>query len=443
MPMLKTFATKIAGMALFMAAAFVHAELPIQTWALENGARVMFVQRQEIPMVDVRLTFDAGSRREPVEKVGLASLTNNMLARGVLAKFGQNAMSESQISDQFADMAARRASGVSDDSASVSVRTLTSSPEQETSMALLAKILSAPAFPADLLAREKSQMRASLQEAKTKPAYLAAQTFLTAIYGDHPYGRALTEAGVASITQEDLIEFHQKHYVANRLIIAIVGDVSRTRAEAIAKELTQHLVVAEEALPALPAVLPLKATMQRIPHPASQAHIMFGMPAEAIGDPDHFALTVGNYILGGGGFVSRLMNEVREKKGLSYSVYSHFSPKMQKGVFKISLQTKKKQTAQALAVAREVLNTFLEEGPTDEELTAAKNYLSGSFPMQLDANSKILNRIAAIGYYRLPLTYLDAWVENIAKVSKDEVKAAFSRKVSIDALSTVIVGAPE
>jgi zinc protease len=184
-------------------------------------------------------------------------------------------------------------------------------------------------------------------------------------------------------------------------------------------------------------------TERRIAHPASQSHILVGMPGIARGDPDFFALTVGNYVLGGGGFVSRLYNEVRDKRGLAYSVYSYFSPQKQAGPFAMGLQTRKDQADQALAVVRETLGRFLSEGPSEAELAAAKSNLIGGFALRIDSNSKILAQLAAIGFYDLPLDWLERWTDRVAAVGVADIRAAFARHVRLEALSTVVVGAPD
>ena len=166
---------------------------------------------------------------------------------------------------------------------------------------------------------------------------------------------------------------------------------------------------------------------------------MLGLPALQRGDPDFFPLLVGNYSLGGGGFVSRLMKEVRDKRGLAYSVHSYFMPLQQLGPFQIGLQTKKAQANDALKVTREVLATFLAEGPSETELQAAKQNLIGSFPLRLDSNRKILENVALIGFYDLPLDYLDRYPENIEKVTVADIKAAYSRHVRPEHLVTVVV----
>jgi zinc protease len=245
---------------------------------------------------------------------------------------------------------------------------------------------------------------------------------------------------VEAIARDDLIAFHAAHYVANRAVIAMIGDVNRIEADAIARQLSQRLPQGKD-LPALPEMEILKAKEEWIAHPASQSHILIGAPALVRGDPDFFALTAGNYVLGGGGFVSRLMREVREKRGLAYSVYSYFNPLQQRGPFQIGLQTQKEQSEEALRVVRKVVADYLAEGPSEKELRAAKDNLIGGFPLRIDNNRKILDNIAAIGYYNLPLNYLDTWTDNIAKISVSDVKAAFKRKLTLEQFNTVVVGA--
>jgi zinc protease len=432
-----------------------HAALQIQSWTQADGARVLFVENHSIPILDLNIDFDAGARRDPTPKAGLAELTNAMLARGVreapIAANGSEAaasaaqgtvepaLNEAQISDAFADTAAQRSGGADTERGGAALRSLSSVAERSAAIRLLARILAQPSFPEEFVARDKARTIAGIKEDLTKPEAIASRAFWHLLYGSHPYANEATVASVQAITREDLVAFHGLHYVANRAVVSIIGDLTRAEAEAIAQELTRRLPQGAP-LPPLPPVPAAHAQRLRIPHPASQAHILIGMPAEVRGDPDYFALTVGNYVLGGGGFVSRLTNEVREKRGLTYGVYSGFSPMAQKGPFQIGLQTKKESAEQALKVVDQTLAAFLRDGPTTAELQAAKDNLIGSFPLRIDNNRKILGNIALIGFYNLPLDYLDTWTEHVAQVSIAEVRAAFGRKVAQQQLSTVIVG---
>lgn len=432
---------------LLFTSSLAHAALHIQSWTLASGARVLFVENHSIPILDLNVEFDAGARRDPPGKAGTAALTNHMLARGVHeaplpgpSPQVEPALTEAQISDAFADIAAQPDDGTDEDRAGMSLRTLSSQEERDTAVRLLARLLAHPSFPADFFARDKARTIAAIKEDLTKPEAIADKAFSRLAYGAHPYGQETTVATVEAITRDDLLAFHGAHYVANRAVIAMIGDITRAQADAIAQQLTMRLPQGAP-LPALPEVPLAQAKEERIAHPASQSHILIGAPAVARGDPDYFALITGNYVLGGGGFVSRLTQEVREKRGLAYSVYSTFNPLAQKGPFEIGLQTKKEQTDQALSIVRDVLATYLRDGPTPKELKAAKDNLIGGFPLRIDNNRKILGNIAAIGYYNLPLDYLDTWTANVAKVTLGDIRAAFKRKIAADRLVTVVVGA--
>ncbi|NQE50983.1 M16 family metallopeptidase [Herbaspirillum rubrisubalbicans] len=436
--MKKTFTLLLLALALLLSAS-AQAALAIQSWTQPDGARVLLVSNHAIPMLDVSVQFDAGRRRDPAAKAGLAELTVASLTRGVHAADGEPALTEAQILDGFADVAAQQQGGAGQDRAGVSLRTLSSPAERDAALGLLARILAQPSFPQAALERDRALSIANLKEELTKPEAIAEKAFMQAAYGHHPYAIEASPATLQAITRDDLLAFHRSHYVANRAVIAMIGDITPEQARTMASALTRALPQGA-ALPALPPVLAPQGGEQRIAHPASQSHILIGAPALQRGDPDFFALTVGNYVLGGGGFVSRLTDEVREKRGLSYSVYSGFSPLAQPGPFQIGLQTKKEQTAEALRVTRATLDRFLQEGPTSAELKAAKDNLTGGFALRIDSNAKLLENLAVIGFYGLPLDYLDHWIERVRAVSVQDVRAAFRKHVHPQALSTVIVG---
>lgn len=435
---------KILVIGLLAASGFAQAALNIQHWMLDNGARVYFVENHTIPIVDVNVDVDGGSRRDPSGKAGLASLTNAMLARGLRQATlpdgtVEPALTEAEISNVIADVAAQRGGGASTDRAGMSMRTLSSKAERDQSVLVLARLLAQPAFPQELFARDKARTIAAIKDALTQPEAIASKAFWHMAYGGHPYGAEATVESVESVSRDDLASFHAAHYVANHAVISMIGDITRDEADAIARELTRRLPQGQD-LPQMPAVTPPVGAEQRIPHPASQSHILVGMPALARGDADFFALTVGNYVLGGGGFVSRLTHEVREKRGLAYSAYSYFSPMAQPGPYMAGLQTRKDQSDEALQVVRDTIDKFVRNGPTEAELKAAKDNLIGGFPLRIDNNRKILDNIATIGYYQLPLDYLDTWTDKVAKVTLADVRAAFRRKLAMDKMVTVIVG---
>ncbi|MCM1128267.1 MAG: insulinase family protein [Alistipes senegalensis] len=421
---------------------------PVESWVTKNGVKVFFVENHVVPILDISVDFDAGSRRDPEGKAGLASLTNLMLAGGIAAArypLHEPAMTEAQVSDALADTGAQQAGSVGPDRANMTLRTLSSQRELDRAVRLLARMLAQPAFPAVLLQRDRTRAVAAVREMLTQPNAIASRAFMSALYGRHPYAFNPTPDSLQAITKKDVVAFFRQHYVAESAVIAMVGDVSRSRAEAIAEELSMRLNRRKkgEVLPALPEVPPAEAREVFIAHPATQSHILIGMPAIRRGDPDFFALMLGNHVLGSGGFVSRLMQEVREQRGLSYSVSSQLDPRLQKGPFLMGLQTKKDQTRQAVGVVMETFRHFMQQGPTAEELAAAKDNLVKGFPLRMDDNKKILALLSLIGYYGLPLDYLDTWTAQVEAVTAEAVCAAFQKKLSANSLTTVIVGGSE
>lgn len=419
--------------ALFITQA-AQAGVAIEHWTTANGTRVHFVAARSLPMLDVQVDFAAGAMFDPADKAGLAALT-----RGIL-DLGAGERDETLISEQLADLGAVLGGGADSDRASITLRSLSAPDKLEAALRILQDILRQPRFDAAILEREKTRTITALKEAMTRPDSIAGKAFWETLYPGHPYGQQATPDTVALIQRSDLLAFHQRFYTAGNASITLVGDLSRTQAEQIAAQLSAALPAGSApTLPPLPA--PAQAANKALAHPASQAHIYLGMPSIERGHPDYFPLLVGNYTLGGGGFVSRLVKEVRDKRGFAYSVYSYFAPLRQTGPFQIGLQTQRKQAGEAIKVVREVLDEFVKTGPSDEELAAAKANLSGSFPLRLDSNSKLLANVAAIAFYELPLDYLDQYQAKVQKVTAGEVKAAFSRHVRPADLVTVTVAA--
>ncbi|HXU93301.1 MAG TPA: pitrilysin family protein [Gallionella sp.] len=434
----KTLSRSLA-VALCFTAAVANATPVIQHWQSASGAKVLFVEDHDIPMLDVAVSFPAGSSFDTADKSGVAGLTHHLL------DLGAEGLTEDEIARGMADVGAQFGGSFDQDRASVSLRTLSSAAQRDKALDIMARVLQHPLFRGEILAREKARVIAALKEAETQPESIADRAFQKAVYGAHPY--ALRVSGeiptVEQIFVPDLRAFYETHYQAKGAVVAIMGDASRAEAEAIAEQLTAQLPkgAAPAALP--PVATKIAASEQRIPHPASQSHILVGAPGMARSDPDYFPLYVGNYILGGGGFVSRLMNEVREKRGLAYSVYSYFMPMKQTGAFQIGLQTKKDQADEALRLVRTTLAEFIAKGPTEKELVAAKQNIIGGFPLRIDSNRKILDYLSVIGFYDLPLTYLDDFPRKVEQVTVAQIREAFARHLAPARMATVIVGAPK
>ncbi len=414
-----------------------QAGLDIQHWQTASGTRVYFVENHDLPIIDVSINFPAGSARDTQATSGLAGVTRYMMTLGAAG------MDEEVLTNEFADIGAVFGGEFDLDRAGFKLRTLTS--EQTKALSTFNKVLHKPDFPEAVLAREKGRIVSGLQESATQPESISGKLFMRALYGNHPY--SLAEDGevdaVNAMQTSDLRKFYQTHYTAKSAVIALIGDMTSAQAREIAETMSAGLPQGP-AVAKLPAVSPLAApNLQSVQHPASQAHILLGQPGIKRGDVDYFPLYVGNYILGGGGFVSRLTEEVREKRGLVYSVYSYFMPMAEAGPFQIGLQTKKEQANDALKLVNATVQKFIEGGVTEKELKAAKSNLIGGFPMRIDSNSKILDYISVIGFYELPLTYLNEFNTNIAKVTTQQIKDAYQRRVKQANFATVVVGAQE
>jgi zinc protease len=413
-----------------------HAAVNIQHWQTSTGAHVYFVENHDLPIVDVSVNFPAGSSRDTAEKSGVAGITRYMMTLGAAG------LSDEAISNQLADVGAILGGEFDTDRAAFKLRTLSSAQEQKQALDVFAKILQKPDFPDQVLSREKARIISGLQEAATQPESIGNRAFMKAMYGSHPY--SLDESGeidtVTKIKRDDLQAFYTQYYSAKSAVIAMIGDLTREQANQIAESLMSGMPQSATPAPIARVELPVKPVAQGIAHPASQSHILLGYPGIKRGDPDLFPLYVGNYILGGGGFVSRLTEEVREKRGLVYSVYSYFMPMGELGPFQIGLQTKKEQAQDAIQLVNETLDKFLKNGVTEAELKAAKANIIGGFPMRIDSNKKILDYLAVIGFYKLPLNYLDEYNANVAKVTTAQVKDAFNRRIKPENFVTVIVG---
>ncbi len=426
------------------------AGIPVVHWTHSSGARVYLVESPAIPMVDIKIDFDAGARRDPVGKVGLASVTASLASQGVSASGNQPALDENGLGEAWADLGASFGGGASSDRMSFSLRSLTYPDILPKAVALAARQLGEPSFPDDIWQRNRQRINASIKEANTRPATLAGRAFATAVYGTHPYSNDVTETSLANISVGDMKAFYASAIAPCRAVVTLVGAVSRAQADDIVSQLLSRLKPMQSmsaqrsdctpwaAVPEVAALV--QAKDERIAFESAQAHVLIGQPGFKRDDPDFFALTVGNYILGGGGFVSRLTNEVREKRGLSYSVYSYFSPALHAGAFTIGLQTRPDQANRAVQVSREVLQKFVADGPTVAELQAAKDNLIGGFALRIDTNSKLLDNVSNIAWNNLALDYLDTWTKQVEKITVADVKAAFARKLQPDRMVTVVVG---
>ena len=407
----------------------------IQNWQSDTGAKVFFVEAREIPIVDIQIIFDAGSARNG-QHAGLAALTNSLLDEGAAG------LTADQISQGFDDVGAIYGGSAGYDSASVSLRSLTDPAILRPAMENFARVLVRPDFPEDAMTRQKNRTLIGIRNKQQSPGALANDAFFAEVFKGHPYAvpASGTEESVSALQRRDVVSFYKKYYVAKNATIAIVGDLTKDQAQVMVEKLLKELPEGEKPEP-IPAVTALKKpAMVKIDHPSSQTHVLLGQTGLKRGDEDYFPLYVGNHVLGGGGMISRLFAEIREKRGLSYGANSYFSPMRENGTFTASLQTRADQAEEALEVLQDNLEKFIKYGPTEAELEASKKNITGGFSLRLDSNSKIVGYLAMIGFYDLPNDYLETFNANVNAVTVDQIKDAFKRRLSPDKFVTVMVG---
>jgi zinc protease len=408
--------------------------LNIQSWNTAEGARVLFVEAHELPMFDMRLLFAAGSSQDGATP-GIALITNAMLNEGIKGK------NVGAIAEGFEGLGADFSNGSYRDMAIASLRSLSAPDMREPALKLFSEVVGKPTFPADSLARIKDQLLASFEYQKQNPGKLAGDELFKRLYGDHPYAHPSmgTAKSITPITLAQLKAFHAKAYAAGNAVIALVGDLSRADAEAVAAQVSASLpkgpALAKTIAPTAP-----QPSETHIEFPSKQTHLMLAELGIDRADPDYAALSLGNSILGGGGFGSRLMTEVREKRGLTYGVSSGFTPMQAQGPFMIGLQTRAELSENTLKLVKDVTRDFLANGPTQKELDDAKRELAGSFPLSTASNSAIVGQLGAIGFYNLPLNYLEEFMTQSQSVTVEQIKAVMNKHLNVDKLVIVTAG---
>jgi zinc protease len=451
----------------FCFAAPAQADQKIQQFTTAQGIPVWFVQANNIPMVDLAIDIDAGSRWDPQGLEGLSSLTTDIASRAVTEIGDRPALNEEALGKAMARLAVQRSESTTSDRVSLKFRFLSDPSVVAPASLLIAQQLAKPAFDPNTFERERDRSLAALKDELTQPQSLATRALWHSIYRGHPYGRNPTIASLRAIHAQDLRGFYERFWLPQRMTVSVVGDLSLDQVRSLLDQIFAPLAssvaqrdsstaAATAAAPrvkasgrsraeprwprALPAVPWTEGRRLNINHPASQAHIWLGLPLMARGEhADYFPMLVANHILGGGGFTSRLTHEVREKRGLSYSVFSAFQPQAQTGPFFVGLQTSRENAEQALVIVRQTLIDFIENGPTREELEAAKKNLAGGFALRLDTNRKLLDNLSQMAFYKLSPDYLDTWTKSIQSVTAAQVRDVLHRRLRMDRLNTVVV----
>jgi zinc protease len=421
-----------------------YAILPIEKLDSYKGAKVFLVQTKALPMVDIEISIDAGDRYDPSNKSGLADMAAGLMNYG--ARGDKGVWTEAQIADEIADLGASIGVSAGGERTIMRIRSLSRKDLRDRAVQLAATMLSSPLYDAKILEREKQRSITNLLEAETKPEFVLDRRFKKSIYGNYPLGNSPSVKSVSSFSVSDLMQFHKTFYRGDRIIISIVGDVDRIQAAEIAQLLLKKLPQSGPAIAVLPILgrSPVEGLSEReiqIPFDSQQAHIVMGMTAIARNNPDYFPLLVGNYVLGGGGFVSRLTSEVREKRGLAYSVFSYFAPGKDVGIFQAGLQTKNDQATLALEVLSSTIAKFIADGPAVSELVAAKSNLVNGYPLRIDNNRKLLDNVSSIAWNDLPIDTMEIWTKQVEAVTLEQVTAAFQKYLAMDRMKIVVLGA--
>lgn len=410
---------------------------PFETsqWQTKNGTRVVFYEAMEVPMLDISIAFSAGSAYDG-KNFGLSSLTTRLINQG------NNGLQANIISEKLAEIGAQYEAVSNQNMAAFNIRTLVEPSSLKKAVTLFSSIINQPDFPLDSFNREKNQLLIAIAQAQESPDLVANQVFFHALYQQHPYGHPVigTQKTVKKLTVEQVRSFYRQFFVGSNAVMVLVGAIDKPTAEKIAEQITQHLPKGHPAFD-ITAQKPMRKALSIIvPFPSSQTILRIGQLGITHQDKDYFPLIVGNYMLGGSTIVSTLGDELRIKRGLTYGVYSQFSPMPGKGPFLINFSTQNNQTQEAVKITKEALLAFLKNPPNEQELLEAKQYLTGSFPLALASNRSIADMLLKIAFYHLPDNYLQTYIEHINAVTALQIQDSFQKLITPNLLLEVAVG---
>ncbi|OGO91511.1 MAG: peptidase M16 [Coxiella sp. RIFCSPHIGHO2_12_FULL_44_14] len=409
--------------------------LPIQHWVTSKGAHVYFIKSTEIPMLDIQVVFAAGSAYDG-KTWGIASLVNSLLNEGT------HQQTADQIADSLNNVGAQMSNEVNRDMALIRLRTLVKPDYLSTALKTLTSVLSEPSFSTDALTRVRRLTLAAIQQQQQMPSSVASNAFYQAIYQHHPYAHPTlgTVDTIRTLTRADVEKFYSRYYVARNAAVIMVGDITRSHAQTLANQLINALPEGTPAPLLTTASNPAKAVQQSITFPSQQTTIMLGQLGITPNDPYYFPLMVGNHILGAASLVSILFEQVRNERGLAYSITSQFIPRQYRGPFFIVLQTRVDQTREALHWVQYLLKKFVDEGPSQTDLVAAKENLIGGFPLALATNQSMLAEMTRLAFYHQPLNYWDTYRQRIEAVQATDIKKAFQATLHPDQMTLITVG---
>jgi len=401
---------------------------------LGNGLVLLTSEQRSVPMVSIELLIDAGARHESAEEGGLALLTSKLLTDGTAKR---NAL---KISETLDFLGASLDTGCGDDLATISITILKK--DLGIGLQLLGEILTGASFPTAEIDRQKQAIIASIRAKQEDPGAVASEAFAAALFPGSAYGRPVegTEASLKGLDRKRVQEFFQRYYRPNRTIMSVVGDVSEREIVAALDPVLKNWTKGEASKPPPPPAQNVGARALRINKDLTQANIIMGHGGVTRGDPDYYAIQVMNYILGGGGFSSRAMESIRNERGLAYSVYSYFGAEKSHGTFQFVMQTKNESAGEAMRLTRNEIRRIRDELVSETELSEAKDYLTGSFPLRFDTNHKVAGFLAQVEFFQLGLDYADHYRDLIQKVTAADVQRVARQHLFPEKLITVVVG---
>lgn len=406
----------------------------IHHWVTPEGTQVVFVPLHELPIIDIQLVFAAGSAYDG-EKFGTAQLMSQLIGEDTTD------MTSDAIAEAFESVGANFNVDIGQDALSIQLRSLSDTVYRDPALQMLGNILEKTTFTETTFTREKNNLLTAIISDKQNPQVTIRDAFYEALYGPHPYAHPVngTTQSVSALTLADIKHFHQTYFVKQNAVLAITGDLSLEAAHELSDKLI-HVMPSGNSAPSIPPIPNAISNQQLLKFPSSQTHLMMGIPAIAKGNPDYFALTVGNQILGVTPLVNRLFNAVREEQGLAYNVGSALTTLKQPGPFTIYLQSRAQEADKALSLVNQTLSSYLQTGPTAAELQAAKDNLIGQFALGLSNNQAITSLIATLAFYNLPWDYPNHYQANINAVTLDDVKHVFDHYIRPDEFTLIRLG---
>lgn len=422
----------LAASVLFFVPALAHAA-DVKTLNIGKSQQVWFSEDHTLPMIAITASIPAGSVYDPAGKAGTA-----MFAAALLDE-GAGKMDAHAFQMAISDHAIRLSASPDRDSLVISMVTLTDNADE--AFRLLGLALSKPRFDESAIARVRQQIIASLKQSATEPNSVASRAFTNLFFRNHPYGHSVdgTLDSVVTINQADLRNFAKSHWVKAGLQVAISGDVDAATAKKLLIEAFGKLPSTKP--PSLPDVKnPGAPGIHRVALPVPQSTIIFGLPGIKHSDPDFLIAYVDNNILGGGGFSSRLMNDVREKRGLTYGISTGVVPYALGGAIVGQVATKDASVAETIKVVRATMRKFAKQGPTEKELTDAKTYLTGSFPLAFDSNTGITAQLNTFQRGGLSVDYIEKRNDLINAVTLSDARRVAARLFNPAKMTIVVAG---